>query len=357
MAEVRRRRVAVDRGRLGRRTITCRHGRSRRAARKSSPLPIPRSDARAAKSNAFGIPRSYASAEAMLDGGNARHRRHLRAARVHMRRSSGWRRRRASTMLCQKPLAPGFRRGRRRLSPGCRSADPADGARELAVPRLLSAHEGMARRRHRRRYPAGPARLSVERHDRRTRRRSGRLWCASPFFRRQQRLLVMEVLIHHLDTLRFLLGEMEVVAARLERSNDDIVARGCRAPSFCAAWTTGCSCTVNAQSRGTRRAAGAARPAAHLRHAGNAGPRRQAVCRRQATCSAWRSSIRMRPIRAPTTRRSRISSMGWTAAWPFETAPADNLKTLALVEDIYRAEPVRPRTQTAIGWPVASGAI
>lgn len=45
-----------------------------------------------------------------------------------------------------------------------------------------------------------------------------------PFFRRQQRLLVMEVLIHQLDTLRFLLGEMDVVAARLERSNDDIVA-------------------------------------------------------------------------------------------------------------------------------------
>ena len=34
----------------------------------------------------------------------------------------------------------------------------------------------------------------------------------------------MEVLIHHLDTLRFLLGEMDVIAARLERSNTDIVA-------------------------------------------------------------------------------------------------------------------------------------
>lgn len=45
-----------------------------------------------------------------------------------------------------------------------------------------------------------------------------------PFFRTQQRLLVMEVLIHHLDTLRFLLGEMDVVAARLERSNPDIIA-------------------------------------------------------------------------------------------------------------------------------------
>ncbi|MGO7216385.1 gfo/Idh/MocA family oxidoreductase, partial [Rhizobium ruizarguesonis] len=45
-----------------------------------------------------------------------------------------------------------------------------------------------------------------------------------PFFRTEERLLVMEVMIHHLDALRSLLGEMEVVAARLERSNRDIVA-------------------------------------------------------------------------------------------------------------------------------------
>lgn len=44
-----------------------------------------------------------------------------------------------------------------------------------------------------------------------------------PFFRREQRLLVMEVLIHHLDTLRYLFGEFELVAARLGRSNDDII--------------------------------------------------------------------------------------------------------------------------------------
>ncbi|MGO8536183.1 gfo/Idh/MocA family oxidoreductase, partial [Rhizobium ruizarguesonis] len=42
-----------------------------------------------------------------------------------------------------------------------------------------------------------------------------------PFFRTQERLLVMEVMIHHLDTLRYILGEMEVVIARLERSNRD----------------------------------------------------------------------------------------------------------------------------------------
>ncbi len=44
-----------------------------------------------------------------------------------------------------------------------------------------------------------------------------------PFFSKEQRLLVMEVLIHHMDTLRFLLGEFDLKAARLGRSNADIV--------------------------------------------------------------------------------------------------------------------------------------
>lgn len=44
-----------------------------------------------------------------------------------------------------------------------------------------------------------------------------------PNFRKLQRLLLGEVMIHHLDTLRFLLGNLELLSARLTRSNDDIV--------------------------------------------------------------------------------------------------------------------------------------
>jgi len=44
-----------------------------------------------------------------------------------------------------------------------------------------------------------------------------------PFFRSEERLLVMEVLIHHLDTLRSLFGEFDLHSARLGRSNDDIL--------------------------------------------------------------------------------------------------------------------------------------
>ncbi len=43
-----------------------------------------------------------------------------------------------------------------------------------------------------------------------------------PFFTSLDRLLVAEVLIHHIDTLRYLLGELDLVHVRLERSHDGI---------------------------------------------------------------------------------------------------------------------------------------
>lgn len=43
-----------------------------------------------------------------------------------------------------------------------------------------------------------------------------------PFFKFEPRLLVAEVVIHHLDTMRILLGPLQVVAARLGRTCMDI---------------------------------------------------------------------------------------------------------------------------------------
>lgn len=43
-----------------------------------------------------------------------------------------------------------------------------------------------------------------------------------PYLAEFKRLLVFEVLIHHLDALRSILGEMEVVSARLDRINPDL---------------------------------------------------------------------------------------------------------------------------------------
>lgn len=44
-----------------------------------------------------------------------------------------------------------------------------------------------------------------------------------PNFATMERLLVMEVLIHHLDTLTFLLGDLELVRSAISRSNDAII--------------------------------------------------------------------------------------------------------------------------------------
>lgn len=43
-----------------------------------------------------------------------------------------------------------------------------------------------------------------------------------PYLADFRRLLVFEVLIHHLDTLRAILGEMQVVSATLDRMNPDL---------------------------------------------------------------------------------------------------------------------------------------
>jgi predicted dehydrogenase len=44
-----------------------------------------------------------------------------------------------------------------------------------------------------------------------------------PFMRTLEHMLVMEVLIHHLDTLRFLLGPLEVLDARLGRITPELI--------------------------------------------------------------------------------------------------------------------------------------
>ena len=49
-----------------------------------------------------------------------------------------------------------------------------------------------------------------------------------PFMRGERRMLVAEVLIHHLDTLRMLLGPLQVTAAQLSRSSDYSSAKTAR---------------------------------------------------------------------------------------------------------------------------------
>nr|WP_244513316.1 Gfo/Idh/MocA family oxidoreductase [Devosia insulae] len=164
-----------------------------------------------------------------------------------------------------------------------------------------------------------------------------------PFFRTQPRLLVMEVLIHHLDTLRYLLGELEVVAARLERSNAEIVAEDVaavvlRRPSD--------GLVVNVT--GNLAVAGAPpAPRDHLRIFGTRGT----VELEGATLRLEAAVPRAEEFDADATYQGSYDAAighfldGLETGRPFETAPEDNLRTLRLVEEIYRLSRFDPAAE------------
>ena len=155
-----------------------------------------------------------------------------------------------------------------------------------------------------------------------------------PFMRRERRMLVAEVLIHHLDTLRMLLGPLRVTAAQLSRSSDQLVGED--------------GAVIQLQRRKRRRRHGVCK----LRRARPSGrPGRPARNpRRQGRHQARRAAARL--LGRITGRASTYDlaveyqgSYNRTIAHfvqslrdntPFETAPQDNLETLRLVEDCYR---------------------
>lgn len=155
-----------------------------------------------------------------------------------------------------------------------------------------------------------------------------------PFFARQQRLLVMEVLIHQLDTLRYLIGEMEVVAARLERSNDDIVAEDIAAITLRRR-----ADGVLVQVTGNLATHGAPpTPRDQLRILGSAGT----LTLDGDTLRSHGLAERRAQFAADATYQGSYDAAiahfveALETATPFETSPADNLESLRLVEDIYR---------------------
>ncbi len=291
----------------------------------------PSAQARAARSRAFGIARTYASAEAMLaeealDAVDICAPREVHVELVRLAAQRGL------DILCQKPLAPDYDQAAALVA-------------ELPEAIRLMVHENWRFRAYYRRLKAwleegiaGDIRqVQFEFFS------SGMIADAEgnrpalvrqPFFRGQQRLLVMEVMIHHLDTLRYLLGEMEVVAARLERSNDDIVAEDV-ASVVLRRLDDGAIVTVNANL-----AVHGAPPAPrdHLRIFGT-----------QATLELYgsRLSARGRAEREEEFDADAVYQGAYDATIAhfldgldgrvvMETMPADNIKTLALVEDIYR---------------------
>lgn len=161
-----------------------------------------------------------------------------------------------------------------------------------------------------------------------------------PFFRTQQRLLVMEVLIHQLDSLRYLIGEMDVVAARLERSNGDIVAEDVAAITL-RRRSDGVlvNVTGNLAVHGQPPA-----PSDHLRIFGSAGTLELQGNRLGVLGPELRSEQFDPDATYQGSYDAAIAHFldGLDAGGVFETSPADNLATLKLVEDVYETSQFDP---------------
>ena len=161
-----------------------------------------------------------------------------------------------------------------------------------------------------------------------------------PFFRTERRLLVMEVLIHHLDALRFLFGEFDIGSAVLGRSNADIIGEDSAVLGL-ARRSDGVPLQVSGNlavhgappapsdqlwiwgSKGTIHLDGAT-----LRLTGPS-PREAAFDPASSYQGAYDGAI-----------AHFVQHL--TAGTPFETAATDNLETLRLVEGAYRISGFQP---------------
>jgi len=155
-----------------------------------------------------------------------------------------------------------------------------------------------------------------------------------PFMQHEPRLMLAEVLIHHLDVMRFLCGELTVVAARAAHTLSDVSGETLAAVFLETA--SGAPVEV----LGTMAAAGYPPRA----------PDRLEIVGSKASAIFADSELRLlgatpRVERYDHDRGYQASFDGVIAHFvdcldsgaPFETGPADNLATLRLVEDAYAA--------------------
>jgi predicted dehydrogenase len=156
-----------------------------------------------------------------------------------------------------------------------------------------------------------------------------------PFMAHERRLMIAEVLIHHLDTMRYLCGPLRVIGARTGNPVAGVVAGESLAAIFLES-ATGAPIEVV----GTMAAAGyPARTGDRLELLGT-----------QASAVLEGDELR---LLSPQSRRQRFDmAAGYQASFDcvithfvdclrtgaaFETGPADNLETLRLVEHAYEA--------------------
>jgi len=290
----------------------------------------PSRDNAARRAAEFGILQSYADAEAMLaatelDAVDIAAPRQLHAPLVRLAAK------RRLPVLCQKPLAPNLH-------------EAIELVAEVKDLTRLMVHENWRFRGYYRDAAAWlrAGRIGNVKQAQLTLLTSGVLpgpdglrpaLERQPFMRGEKRMLVAEVLIHHLDTLRMLLGPLRVTAAGLSRSYSEMAGED------------GAVIQMKADSGGTVTifASFAAHgfPAVQvdrLEILGENGSIR--LDGPLLTCSGASAAERRYDLAA-----EYQSSYNRTIAHfvqslrdntPFETAPEDNIETLRLVEDCYR---------------------
>lgn len=290
----------------------------------------PARDKAQARADAFGIARVYEDAASMLaDGGldavDIAAPRAVHAALVRQVAATGL------PILCQKPLAPTLDEAAQLV------VDVGDAAR-------LMVHENWRFRAY---YREAAAWLKAGRIGR---VKAARLVLATsgtvpdaegrypalerqPFMRTEQRMLVAEVLIHHLDTLRMLLGPMSVKAAALSRNCPVMAGEDGAVIQLETQGGAGISVFASFAVHGAPPA-----QADWLEIIGETGTLR--LDGATLSCMGYAPETRQYDLGEAyqgsynATLAHFIDALASGA--PFETAPADNLETLRLVEDCYR---------------------
>ncbi len=290
----------------------------------------PSPDNAARRIDEFAIPVSFSSAEQMLAAGGVdavdiAAPREFHAALVRLAAQRGL------PVLCQKPLAPNLE-------------EAIELAAEVRHQTRLMVHENWRFRGYYRDAAAWlrEGRIGNVKQAQLTLLTSGVLPGADglrpalqrqPFMRGEKRMLVAEVLIHHLDTLRMLLGPLRVTSAGLSRSYSEMAGED------------GAVIQMKADGGGTVTVF--ASFAAHgfpavqvdrLDLLGDKGSIR--LDGALLTCSGETPEERRYDLaveyQASYNRTIAHFVKSLRDGTPFETAPEDNLETLRLVEDCYR---------------------
>jgi predicted dehydrogenase len=290
----------------------------------------PSADNAARRASEFGIAHTYPGAEAMLaatelDAIDIAAPREMHAPLVRLAAK------RRLPVLCQKPLAPNLQ-------------EATELAAEVADQTRLMVHENWRFRGYYRDAAAWlrEGRIGNVRQAQLTLLTSGVLpgpdglspaLGRQPFMRRERRMLVAEVLIHHLDTLRMLLGPLRVTAARLSRSSDQLVGED--------------GAVIQLETENDAAVSVFASFAAHghpatqvdrLEILGDKGTISLVGPRLACSGASPKEQLYDLAIEYQGSYNRTIAHFVKSLRdnTPFETAPQDNLETLRLVEDCYR---------------------